>query len=33
MYNKNYIETREGVGQPGQRLLIATEKGLGKDER
>jgi hypothetical protein len=26
IYKKNYIEMREGMGQPGQRLLTATEK-------
>ena len=26
MIYKNYIEMREGMGQPGQRLLTATEK-------
>jgi hypothetical protein len=25
-YIKNFIEIREGMGQLGQRLLIATEK-------
>jgi hypothetical protein len=25
MYN-NYIEMKEGIGQPGQQLLTATEK-------